>query len=60
MTIEQIIERYLPYTHEERSCAIKKQRKTQQRDAMKYDMVQWFRSQVEALQRAETPKKQYG
>lgn len=60
MNLEQLADKYLPYTNEERGCAIKKAQKKALRDSFKYDVGIYFNTQLTALQKAQTPKKEYG
>ena len=49
MSLDQIIDKYLPFTKEDRSCAIKKQKKTMLRDAMKCEILEYTATQIKAL-----------
>lgn len=60
MNLEQLADKYLPYTKEEMGCAIKKAKKKALRDAFKYDIGVYFNAQLTALQKVQTPKKEYG
>lgn len=60
MNLEQLADKYLPYTKEERGCAIKKAQKKMLRDSFMYDIGVYFSAQLTALQKAQTPKKEYG
>lgn len=60
MNLEQLADKYLPYTKEDRNCAIKKAQKSALRDALKYDVSNYIANQLTALQGAQTPKKEYG
>lgn len=59
MNLEQLAEKYLPYTKEDRDCVIKRGKKDALRDAFKYEVAEYIGIQLQALQRAQTPKKEY-
>lgn len=56
MNLEQLADKYLPYTKEERNCAIKKAQKQALRDAFKYDIGKYAAEQLKRIADASNAK----